>query len=158
MSQEASREGNEANATSVLKIINQKEAELRHQVAEAQHRASALIQAAREEAEQMLVQADQEARAEAEQRYQHELEEANQKAEALLITARDQAVELRHLAQARLDEAAWRLVSLTLPEGYPVAEKFLLHDCWDHNNLLEKYHKTYYHYHYHHPHSLIQQL
>lgn len=116
MSEEANREDN--NAYSVLRIINQKEAEISHQVAEAQHRTAALVQAAREEAEQMLTQADQEARAEAERCYQRGLEEANEKAEALLITAREQAVVLRGLAQARLDEAAWCLMSLILPAKY----------------------------------------
>jgi vacuolar-type H+-ATPase subunit H len=113
MSQKANWEGD--GAYSILKIINQKEAEIRQQVAEAQHRTAGLIQAAREEAKLMLAQADQEARAEAEQCYQRGVEEANEKAEALLIAARERAMALRHLAQARLDEAAWRLVSLTLP-------------------------------------------
>jgi vacuolar-type H+-ATPase subunit H len=122
MSQEASRKDDRTNAYAVLSLINRKETEIRHQVAEAQHRAAALVQAAREEAELRLAQADQEARAEAERLYQCGLEEANEKAEILLSTAQEQAAALRRLAQARLDKAAWNLVNLILPQESSIAQ------------------------------------
>jgi vacuolar-type H+-ATPase subunit H len=114
ISQEANPKGD--NAYSVLRAINQKETEIRQQVAEAQQRAAALVQAAREDANQMLAQADQEARVEAERIYQSGLKEANEKAETLLSTAQERAASLRQLAQVRLDEAVSQLVKLILPE------------------------------------------
>jgi vacuolar-type H+-ATPase subunit H len=116
MSQETNSEEDRANAFTVLKIINQKEAEIRQQIVETQQRAAASIQAAHEEAEQRLAQAEEEARAEAERLYQDGLKEANEKAEILLKVAHEQAASLRHLAQARRDEAAAQLVRLILPE------------------------------------------
>jgi vacuolar-type H+-ATPase subunit H len=111
------------DATSLLTIIHEKEVALRHQLEEARRRAEAMLQAAREEVEQMIAQTDQEARGEAEVLYQRGLAEANQEAEALVATARKQAATLRRQAQARMEDAVQQIVALLLPAGFSLTDE-----------------------------------
>ncbi len=102
------------DATSPLQAIHQKELALRRQVEEAHCRAEAQIQAARQEAENVIAQANREGQAEAEAIFQQGLEEARQQAEAIVAAAYDEAATLRLKAAPRLDEVAERIVTLVL--------------------------------------------
>jgi vacuolar-type H+-ATPase subunit H len=125
-------------STSVLAIINQKELELRRRVEEAQRQAETLIQAARHKAEQMIVQADEQARLEAEVLHKHGIEEANEEAEALITAAGEQAAALQWQAKARLGDVARQIVALVLPAGsssHKEAQVDLVHSAdttWSH--------------------------
>ncbi|MEW5958683.1 MAG: V-type ATPase subunit subunit G family protein [Chloroflexota bacterium] len=106
-------------ATSPLHTINQKELELRRRVEAAQGQAEARLQAAHQEAQKIMAQAEQEGRTEAEAIFQRGVEEARQQAEAIVAAAVDKAATLRARAMTRLDEVAERIVELVLPAGYP---------------------------------------
>ena len=104
-----------AGSASPLQVIKQKESDLRLRVEEARRQAEANIQAAREEADQIIAQADQEGRAAAEARYQRGIEEARQEAEAIAAAAHEEAAALRRWAMVRLDDAVRQIVELVLP-------------------------------------------
>jgi vacuolar-type H+-ATPase subunit H len=103
-----------ADPISPLQAINQKELDLRHRVEEAHRQAEAQIQAAREEAEQTIAQADRAGQAEAKALYQRGIEEAQQEAEAIVTTAYEEAAALRRWTTGRLDKAASQIVELVL--------------------------------------------
>ena len=100
---------------SPLQAINQKELELRRRIEEAHRQAEARIQAARQEAEQIIARADREGRVEAGALYQFEIEETQREAEAIVAAAHEDATALRCQATERLDNAARRIVELVLP-------------------------------------------
>lgn len=104
-----------AGYVSPLQVIQQKESDLRLRVEEAHRQAEAHIQAAREEVDQTIAQADQEGRATAEALYQQGIEEARQEAEAIIAAAHKEAAALRHRAMVRLDDAVSYIVELVLP-------------------------------------------
>jgi vacuolar-type H+-ATPase subunit H len=103
------------DSVSPLQAINQKESELRRRIEEAYRQAEARIQAARQEAEQIIARADREGRVEAEALYQREIEEAQRQAKAIVAAADEDATALRCQAAERLDNAARRIVELVLP-------------------------------------------
>jgi vacuolar-type H+-ATPase subunit H len=102
------------DTTSPLKAIHQKELALRRQVEKAHCRAEAQIQAARQEAENVITQADREGQAKARAMFQQGLEEARQQAEAIVAAAYEEAAALRLRAKPRLDEVAERIVTFIL--------------------------------------------
>ena len=106
-------------SVSPLQVIKQKELDLRQRVEAAHRQAEAKIQAAREEAKQIIARADQEGRAEANVFYQRGIEEAKQEAETIVAAAHEEAVALRHRAMARLDDAASWIVELVLTVDSP---------------------------------------
>ena len=100
---------------SPLQAINQKELELRHRIEAARRKFEAQIQTAREEAKQIVAQADRAGQAEAELLYERGIEEARQESETIVTAAREQAVALRRQGTANLDEAAGQILQLVLP-------------------------------------------
>ena len=100
---------------SPLQAINKRELELRRRTEEARRHAEARIQAARQEAEQIIARADREGRVEAEALYQQEIEEAQRESKAIVAAADEDATALRCQAAERLDNAARRIVELVLP-------------------------------------------
>lgn len=113
------------DSISPLQAIKQKEVALRQRVKEARQQAEARVRAAQVEAEQIIAQADQAGRAEAEACYQQGVEQARQQAEAIVKAAHQDAAALRRRAQARLDEVADQISMLVLPEGTSLKEKTL---------------------------------
>jgi vacuolar-type H+-ATPase subunit H len=105
-----------ANPVSPLEAIYQKEMELRRRVDEARTQAEAEVRAAREEAERAIAQADREGRAEADTSYQSAIEQARQEAGAIVTAARDDALELRRRATARLDDVAAQIAEMVLAQ------------------------------------------
>jgi vacuolar-type H+-ATPase subunit H len=97
---------------SPLQVIKQKELDLRQQVEAARHEAAARILAARVEAELTIQRADNAGRAEAAAHYRDGIEQARQEAKAITTAATEEAVALRFLAMARLDEVARQIVEL----------------------------------------------
>lgn len=114
-----------ADSISPLQAIKQKEVALRQRVKEAHQQAEARVRAARVEAEQIISQADQAGRAEAETCYQQGVEQARQQAEAIVKAAHQDAAALQRQAQARLDEVAGQISTLVLPEDTSLKEKTL---------------------------------
>ncbi len=100
--------------TSPLHAIHQKELALRQQVEAAHGRAEAQLQAAREEAQNVIAQANREGQAKAEAIFQQGLDEARQQAETIVAAAREEAALLRLKASPRLDEVAERIVAFVL--------------------------------------------
>ena len=115
----------ETDSISPLQAIKQKEGALRQRVKGARQQAETRVRAARMEAEQIIAQADQAGRAEAEACYQQGVEQARQQAEAIVKAAHQDAAALRRQAQARLDEVAGQISTLVLPENTSVKEKIL---------------------------------
>ena len=107
------------NTISPLHAINQKELALRRRVEEAHRQAEAQIQAAHKAAKEIIAQADEAGRAEAETMFRRGVDEARQQAEAVVAAARAEAKTLRAQAMARVDEVAERIVGLVLPGGTP---------------------------------------
>jgi vacuolar-type H+-ATPase subunit H len=108
---------------SPLQAINQKELELRHRVEQAHTRAKTQILAAKEEAKQIIAQADREGRAEAETFYQRGIEEARREAEVMVAAAHKEAAVLQQRAEAKRDEAARQIVELVLPVSISPSKK-----------------------------------
>ena len=104
-----------AEPISPLQVIQHKELDLSRRVEEARRQAEAKIQAAREEARQIIAQADQEGRAEADTIYQRGIEAARSEAETVVAAAHQEADALRRQATARLDDAAMHIVDIVLP-------------------------------------------
>jgi vacuolar-type H+-ATPase subunit H len=102
------------NTTSPLQAINKKELELRRRVEEADRQAEAQIQAAREQAQNVIAQADREGQAKAEAIFQQGIEEARQQAKAIVAAAHEEAATLHLKAKPRLDEVAERIVMFVL--------------------------------------------
>ena len=102
------------NTTSPLQAINKKELELRRRVEEADRQAEAQIQAAREQARNVIAQADREGQAKAEAIFQQGIEEARQQAKAIVAAAHEEAATLHLKAKPRLDEVAERIVMFVL--------------------------------------------
>lgn len=100
---------------SPLQVIHQKELALRRRLEEARRQAEARIQAAREEAERVIAQADQEGRVAAESCYQQGMAQARREAEAIVTAAQEEAIALHHRAMARLNAVAAQIVELVLP-------------------------------------------
>ena len=103
------------DTTSPLQAINKKELDLRRRVEEAHGQAEAQIQAAHEEAQKVIAQANREGQVEAEAIFQQGVEEARQQAEAIVAAAHEEAATLRIKAEPRLDEVAERIVAFVLP-------------------------------------------
>ena len=102
------------NTTSPLQAINKKELELRRKVEEADHQAEAQIQAAREQARDVIAQANREGQAKAEAIFQQGVEEARQQAKAIVAAGQEEAATLHLKAKPRLDEVAERIVMFVL--------------------------------------------
>lgn len=102
------------NTTSPLQAINKKELELRRRVEEADRQAETQIQAAREQAQNVIAQADREGQAKAEAIFQQGIEEARQQAKAVVATAHEEAATLHLKAKPRLAEVAGRIVMFVL--------------------------------------------
>jgi vacuolar-type H+-ATPase subunit H len=114
-----------ADSISPLQAIKQREVALRQRVKEARQQAEARIRAAQVEGEQIIAQADQAGRAEAEACYQQGVNQARQQAEAIVKAAHQDAAALRCQAQARLDDVARQISTLVLPEDMSLKEKTL---------------------------------
>ena len=106
-----------AEPASPLQVIKQKELVLQHRIEEARREAEVQVQAAREQAEQIIAQADREGRAEADALFDRGIEEARLEAKAMLDSAHEEAAALRRQATARLDEATRQVVEFVLPSG-----------------------------------------
>jgi V/A-type H+-transporting ATPase subunit G/H len=104
-----------AEPISPLQVIQHKELDLSRRVEEARRQAEARIQAAREEARQIIAQADQEGRSEADAFYQRGIEAARREAETVVAAAHQEADALRCQATAGLDDAARHIVDMVLP-------------------------------------------
>jgi len=102
------------DTSSPLQAINKKELDLRRQVEEAHRQAEARLEAAREEAQNVITQAHQEGQAEAEAIFQQGIQEAQQQAKAIVAAAYEQAATLRTQAGPRLAEVAERIVAFVL--------------------------------------------
>lgn len=102
-------------AISPLQVIKHRELDLSRRVEEVQRQAEARIQAAREEARQIIAQAQQEGRSEADAFYQRGIEAAGREAETIVAAAHQEADALRRQATARLEDAAQRIVEFVLP-------------------------------------------
>lgn len=102
------------NTTSPLQAINKKELELRRRVEEADRQAEAQIQAAREQARNVIAQADREGQTKVEAIFQQGIEEARQQAKAVVATAHEEAATLHLKAKPRLAEVAERIVMFVL--------------------------------------------
>ena len=103
-----------ANITSPLQAINKKELELRRRVEEADRQAEAQIQAAREQARNVIAQADREGQAKAKAIFQQGVEEARQQAKAIVAAAYEEAASLHFKAKPRLNKVAERIVMFVL--------------------------------------------
>jgi vacuolar-type H+-ATPase subunit H len=103
-----------SNSISPLPTIHQKEADLRHRLEGARQKAEVSLQAAREEAQRIVAQAEQEGRAEAKAFFEQGLEVAQREAEAILTTAQAEAVGLHDRVAPRLNEAAQQILKLVL--------------------------------------------
>ena len=104
-----------AEPISPLQVIQHKELDLSRRVEEARRQAEARIQAAREEARQIIAQADQVGRAEADAFYQRGIEAARREAETVVAAAHREADALRRQATAGLDDAARHIVDIVVP-------------------------------------------
>jgi len=102
------------NITSPLQAINKKELELRHRVEEADRQAEVQIEAAHEQARNVIAQADREGQAKAQALFQQGIEEAQQQAKAIVTAAHKKAATLHLKAKPRLDEVAERIVTFVL--------------------------------------------
>ena len=101
--------------TSPLQVINQKELELRRCTREARQRVEGRIQAAHEEARQIVARAEREIRDEARTLYDRGIEQARQEADAALAAARKEAQVLRDRVSARFDNAVEQILTIILP-------------------------------------------
>jgi vacuolar-type H+-ATPase subunit H len=99
---------------SPLQAIHQKELVLRQQVEQAHCRAEAQLEAARAEAQDIIAQAHQQGKVEADTIFQQGIQEARQQAEAIIVAAYDKAAMLRTQAEPRLDEVAESIVTFVL--------------------------------------------
>ena len=106
-----------------LQAINQKELELRHRIEQANTQAEAQILAAKEEAKQIIAQADREGRTEAETLYRRGVEEARREAESIVAAAHAESIVLQHRATAQFDESARQIMDLVLPVSISLSEK-----------------------------------
>jgi vacuolar-type H+-ATPase subunit H len=104
------------NTTSPLQAINKKELDLRRRVEEADRQAEAQIQAAREQARNVIAQAHREGQAKAKAIFQQGVEEARQQAKAIVAAAQEEAATLHLKAKSRLDEVAERIVVFVLAD------------------------------------------
>jgi vacuolar-type H+-ATPase subunit H len=104
-----------AESISPLQVIQHKELDLSRRVEDARRQAEARIQAAREEARQIIAQADQQGRSEADAFYQRGIEAARREAETVVAAAHQKADALRRQATAGLDDVAQHIVDMVLP-------------------------------------------
>jgi vacuolar-type H+-ATPase subunit H len=104
------------DTTSPLQAIHQKELALRRQVEEAHCRAGAQLEAAREEAQDVMAQARHQGKVEAEAIFQQGIQEARQQAEAVVAAAYEEAATLRLKAKPGLAEVAERIVKFVLAD------------------------------------------
>jgi len=106
-----------AGSVNPLEAIKQRELDIRRRLEEARRQAETRIQAAREQAANTLLQADQEGQAEAEALYQQGIEEAQQQADAIVTAAKEQAAAMRSQALINLGDAAVQIMELVLPKA-----------------------------------------